>query len=43
MEDLDGKVSATTVSDDDRLLMSNVICEDADLYYIDCYLRELFG
>ncbi len=31
-----------SVSDDDRLLMSEVIREEADLYYIDCYLRELF-
>ncbi len=42
MEDLDGKVSMESVSDDDRLLMSEVIREEADLYYIDCYLRELF-
>ncbi len=41
MEDLDGKVSTESVSDD-RLMMSEVICEEADLYYIDCYLRELF-
>ena len=42
MEDLDGKVLTELVSDDDRLLMSEVICEEADLVYIDCYLRELF-
>jgi len=39
MEDLDGKVLTELVSDDDRLLMSEVICEEADLFYIDCYLR----
>ena len=42
MEDLDGKVLTELVSDDDRLLMSELICEEADMFYIDCYLRELF-
>jgi hypothetical protein len=28
--------------DDDRLMMSHVICDEADLFYLDCYLKELF-
>lgn len=42
MEDFDGKVSSDLISDDYELLLSEVICEEADLFYIDCYLRELF-
>lgn len=28
-------------SDDNGLMMSHVICDEADLFYLDCYLRDL--
>ena len=43
MEDIDNKVLTEMVTDEDRLFMSQVICEEADLFYMDCYLRELFS
>lgn len=42
MEDFDSRTSSELVSDDYELLLKEVICEEADLFYIDCYLRELF-
>jgi hypothetical protein len=42
MEDIDFKNFDDQLSDDERLLHSEVICGEADLYYIDCYLQELF-
>ena len=42
MEDIDSKATLELISEDDRLLMSQVICEEVDLFYMDCYLRELF-
>ena len=42
MEDIDGKITTEMVSDEDRVFMNQVICEEADLFYMDCYLRELF-
>lgn len=42
MEDFDSKVSTELVSDDYELLLDAVICEEADLFYLDCYLQELF-
>lgn len=42
MEDFDSRTSSESVSDDYELLLKEVICEEADLFYIDCYLRELF-
>lgn len=41
MEDIDSKATLEMVSEEDRLFMSQVICEEADLFYMDCYLREL--
>ena len=42
MEDIDSKVMTEMVTDEDRLFMNQVICEEADLYYMDCYHREMF-
>lgn len=42
MEDIDTKATTEMVSDEDWLFMNQVICEEADLFYMDCYLRELF-
>lgn len=42
MEDIDNKVQTEIAAEEDRLFMSQVICEEADLFYMDCYLRELF-
>ncbi|MBQ1953881.1 MAG: hypothetical protein IIV65_02875 [Alistipes sp.] len=41
MEDIDSKATLELISEDDRLLMSQVICEEVDLFYMDCYLREM--
>lgn len=41
MEDIDSKTTLELISEDDRLLMSQVICEEVDLFYMDCYLREM--
>ncbi len=43
MEDIDNKVQTEIAAEEDRLFMSQVICEEADLFYMDCYLRELFN
>lgn len=42
MEDVDEKIKMEMVTDEERLFMNQVICEEADLFYMDCYLRELF-
>lgn len=42
MEDIDCTKFDDQISDDERLMYSEVICGEADLYYIDCYLQELF-
>lgn len=42
MEDFDTKQSTDLVSDDYELLLNEVICGEADLFYLDCYLQELF-
>ena len=41
MEDIDSKATLELISEDDRLLMSQVICEEVDLFYMDCYLSEM--
>ena len=33
---------ACSACDDEQLMMSEVICGDAELFYMDCYFRELF-
>ena len=43
MEDIDSKATLELISEDDRLLMSQVICEEVDLFYMDCYLREILS
>lgn len=42
MENVDINLSSDLLADEERLLHSAVICDDAELFYIDCYLRELF-
>jgi len=42
MENIDTTFTSDLIADEERLMRSNVICEDADLFYIDCYLQELF-
>lgn len=42
MEDIDYKKFDEIISDDERLMYSEVICGEAELYYLDCYLQELF-
>ncbi|MBO5894042.1 MAG: hypothetical protein J6Q31_07260 [Alistipes sp.] len=43
MENVDINLSSDLLADEERLLHSAVICDDAELFYIDCYLRELFS
>lgn len=43
MENADFIISSDLLADEERLLHSAVICDDAELFYIDCYLGELFG
>ena len=33
---------ACSACDDEQLMMNEVICGDAELFYMDCYFRELF-
>ena len=42
MENMDVNFSSDLLADEERLLHSAVICDDVDLFYIDCYLKELF-
>ena len=42
MEDLDNE-KATDSPTDDELFMHNVVCGDAELFYLDACLRETFG
>ncbi|MDE6445799.1 MAG: hypothetical protein K2L06_02920 [Alistipes sp.] len=42
MEDIDKKeVSDTAISEDDELMLKEVIQDDADLYYLHHYLAEV--
>lgn len=43
MENIDNDVKIEIIADEERLFMSQVICEEVDLFYIDCYLREMFN
>lgn len=42
MENADKNFNLNLIADDERLMHSAVIGDDADLFYIDCYLQELF-
>lgn len=42
MEDID-KQDTSNATPDEELMMRHVINEDADLFYLDCFLSELFG
>lgn len=42
MEDLDCRVIDDFIPEDERLMSAEVICGEADLFYLDCYLQELF-
>ena len=28
---------------DEQMMLREVICDDADLYYLDCFLTEMFA
>lgn len=28
---------------DERMLLEEVICDDAELYYLDCFLSDIFA
>lgn len=42
MENIDTIITSELIADEEKLMRSSVICDDADLFYIDCYLQELF-
>ena len=42
MEDFDTLITSDSPLDDEQLLLSEVICGDAELLYMDSYFRELF-
>ena len=42
MEDLDCRINDDFIPEDERLMNAEVICGEADLFYLDCYLQELF-
>ena len=42
MENVDIDLSSNCIADEEQLFHSAVICDDAELFYIDCYLKELF-
>lgn len=42
MEDFDTLSTFESPLDDEHLLLSEVICGDAELLYMDSYFRELF-
>lgn len=41
MEDIDTTRTLEMVAEEEKLFMSQVICDEVDLFYMDCYLREL--
>ena len=41
MRELDTENATGHISDDDDLLMQEVICGEAELLYLDTYLREI--
>ena len=42
MENADKNFNLDLIADDERLMHSAVIGADADLFYIVCYLQDLF-
>lgn len=42
MENTDIDLSSNPIANEEQLFHNTVICDDAELFYIDCYLRELF-
>ena len=42
MEDLDNE-KATDIHSDEELFMRHVACGDAEIFYLDACLREIFG
>ena len=42
MEEFDTLSPLNSALDDEQLMMNEVICGDAELFYMDCYFRELF-
>lgn len=42
MDEFDTLNTFDSACDDEQLMMSEVICGDAELFYMDCYFRELF-
>ncbi|MBQ3148160.1 MAG: hypothetical protein IJB87_02215 [Alistipes sp.] len=42
MEEFDTLNTFDSALDEEQLMMNEVICGDAELFYMDCYFRELF-
>lgn len=43
MEEFDPLLSTNQYSEDEHLLMTEVICDEAELLFLDCYLKEIFS
>ena len=41
MDEIDKAINDDFLTDDERMLHSDVICGEADLFYLDCFLREM--
>lgn len=42
MEDMDTIDSSTDIPDEEMLIMQEVVKGEADLFYLHCYLSEIF-
>ena len=42
IEEFDTLNTFDSALDEEQLMMNEVICGDAELFYMDCYFRELF-
>ncbi|MBP3332099.1 MAG: hypothetical protein J6K90_05995 [Tidjanibacter sp.] len=41
MDEIDKAINDDFLTDDERMLHSDVICGEADLFYLDCFLSEM--
>jgi hypothetical protein len=41
MDEFDKAINEDFLTDDERMLHTDVICGEADLFYLDCFLSEM--
>ena len=41
MDEFDKALKNDFLTEDERLLHAEVICDDAELFYLDCFLSEM--